>query len=79
MYLDLLELKRLIYRVRYPKAIGTNDLMINIDECTLSQDTYCRKSWSSKGKRAELRSISFEKSVSIIWSISTDGWSFMFD
>ena len=48
--LDLLELKRSIYKVRYLKAIKNNDLVINIDECTLPQDTYCRKSWSSKGK-----------------------------
>ena len=77
MNLDLLELKRSIYRGRYLIAIRTNDLVINIDECTASRYTYRRKSWSSKTlKKSELRSISFAKSASIIWSILTEGWSF---
>ena len=45
--LALLELKRSLYRVRYLKGIRTNNLVINIDECTASWDIYCRKSWNS--------------------------------
>ena len=34
------------------------------------------KFWSLKGERAELKSITFTTSISIISGISTDGWSF---
>ena len=71
-----LELKRAIYRIQFLKMIRSNDLLINIDECIVNRETLPQKSWSDKGQRAELRSIGFTKSASIIAAISSDGWHF---
>ena len=71
-----LELKRAIYLIQFLKMIRSNDLLINIDECIVNRETLPQKSWSDKGQRAELRSIEFTKSASIITAISSDGWHF---
>ena len=76
IFFDVLELKRAIYRINLLKTIETTDIMINIDECTISRNTHPKYSWSQKWKRAEMKSIVFDKSVSIISGISSDGWSF---
>ena len=58
------------------KIIEEDDLVLNIDEWTVSRNTHCQKSCSFKVKRAEFKSITFAGSISIISAISSDGWSF---
>ena len=73
---DIFEIKRAINRINLLQIIEATDLVINIDEWTISRNTHQKYSWSLKRKKAEMRSIIFDKSVSLISGISSEGWSF---
>ena len=73
---DILEIKRAIYRINLLQTIEATDLVINIDEWTISRNTHQKYSWNLKRKKADIRSIIFGKSVSLISGISSNGWSF---
>ena len=73
---DILEIKRAIYRIDLLRTIEAKDLVINIDEWTISRNTHQKYSWSLKRKKAEMRTIIFDKSVPLISEISSDGCSF---
>ena len=49
-----MQIKREIHRIRFLKNVKEDDLVINIDECNVSQDTHSHKSWILKGKRISL-------------------------
>ena len=72
----MLEIKRALFRINLLKTIGGTDLLINIDECTINRDTHPMYSWSQKNKLVELKGNIFNKSISIIAGISSEGWSF---
>ena len=71
-----MELKRAIYRIQLLKNIKERDLILNVDEWTINRETLPLKSWSNIGKRAEFRSVWFEKSACLISAISSEGWHF---
>ena len=73
---DILEIKRAIYRINLLQTIEATDLVISIDEWKISRNTHQKYYWSLKRKKAEIRSIIFDKPVSLISGISSDGWSF---
>ena len=58
------------------KNIEEDDLILNADEWIINRGTLPLKSWSFRGERAEIKSISFEKSASIISVISSTGCHF---
>ena len=58
------------------KNIEEDDLILNADEWIINRGTPSLKSWSFRGERAEIKSISFEKSASIISVIFSTGWHF---
>ena len=74
---DILEIKKkAIYRINLLQTIEATDLVIDIDKWTISRNTHQKYSWSLKRKKAEIRNIIFDKSVSLISGISFDSWSF---
>ena len=73
---EILEIKRVIYCMNLLKTIESTDLVINIDEWTINRNTHPIYSWSQKNKKVEFKSIIFDKSISIISGVSSDGWSF---
>ena len=73
---DILKIKRAIYRINLLQTIEATDLVINIDEWTISRNKHQKYSWSLKRKKAKMRSIIFDKSVSLISGILSDCWSF---
>ena len=72
----MLEIKKALFSINLLKTIGSTDLLINIDECTINRDTRPMYSWSQKNKLVELKGNIFNKSISIIAGISSEGWSF---
>ena len=72
---DILELKEPF--IGWDKKIVKEEvIVIKIDEWVVSRNKHPHKFWSLKGEKAELKSITFTTSISIIISISTDGWIF---
>ena len=53
-----------------------SDLLLNIDEWSLSNNTKAQRSWNEKGKNFELKSIIFQSSISIISWVAYAGWHF---
>ena len=68
--------KRAIYKIHFLSNIEVGHLILNADEWNINRETLQLKSWSFRGKRVEIRSISFEKSASIISIFFSTGWYF---
>ena len=71
-----LELKRALLVSRFSENVTSEDLLINIDEWSVSRHTKSTYSWSLKEDDVEWGAIKFSNSASIITAISSDGWHF---
>ena len=71
-----LKIKRIMFSIIISQNLLKSDLVINVDEWSVSRDTKYQKSWSLKGIDTELKSIVFSSSISLISCISSQGWHF---
>ena len=68
--------RAIIFAVEFFKIIQKDDIMMNIDESSISISTRPSRSWSIKGETSELKSINATESISLISWISSTGWHF---
>lgn len=66
----------MLFQAWFVENVTSNDLLINIDECSVSRHTRERMSWSAKGYDQEFNALCFRGSVSVITAVSSDGWHF---
>ena len=69
-------IKRAIFAVEFFKIIKKDDILINIDESSISKNTRASRSWSIRVEVPELKSINVAESISLISWISSTGWHF---
>lgn len=68
--------KRLLFGIYWQKLVEADDVLVNIDESSISRNTHPNKSWSFIGSIPEIRGGSFRNTVSLIAAISSEGWHF---
>ena len=71
-----LELKRALFVSRFSENVTSENLLINIDEWSVSRHTKSAYSWSLKEDDVKWGAIKFSSSASIITAISSDGWHY---
>ena len=69
-------IKRAIFAVEFSKIIKKDDILMNIDESSISRNTRASRSWSNRGEVLELKSINVAESISLISWISSTGWHY---
>ena len=74
--MERIDLWKALFSIKIAKEMDKFDLIINIDESTLSKGVVEHYSWSPVGVPTPIQSIIFQKSVSIIAAITTEGLSF---
>lgn len=65
-----------LFSILMIKAINRFDVLINVDESTISKSMRNEYSWSSKGTKNVLCNTSYPKSILMISAITTEGWVF---
>ena len=74
--MSLLIIKRAIFEAEFSKIILLDDILLKIDESSISRNTRASISWSIRGLASEWKSINVIESISLIsWNSST-GWHF---
>ena len=74
--MERIDLWKALFSIKIAKEMDKFDIIINIDESTLSKGVVEHYSWSPVGIPTPIQSIIFQKSVSIIAAITTEGLSF---
>ena len=70
------DLLKTLFSAKIAKEMDKFDLIINVDESTLNRGIVEHYSWSPIGVPTPTKSIIFNKSVSVIAAITTEGLSF---
>ena len=64
---------KILFSIKASRILHSYDALINIDETIFSRSTKTTRSWSLKGKEANLMNLWFSNSTSLITSITTLG------
>ena len=71
-------IKRVTFAIMTTQNLLKSDLLLNIGEWSLSNNTKTQRSWSKKGSNFELKSIISQSLISVTSCVASIGWHFSY-